>query len=151
MISFGYQAIHIIPILNGEVVTSQCRRVNVGGCHCDGYMQRLIQLRHPGHVNHMTYSRAEVRKCVCNLIKSAMLTRCCVVGSCSEALLHGNRLPGRSREMVLWGLLHQKCSQNTAAFQPGKCTVIVLLLLTYESATVTISAPAARAASAFCA
>ena len=60
IIACGYQVTHIIPVLDGRVVTSQCRRIGVGGTHCDGYMQRLIQLRHSGHFAQMSYPRAEV-------------------------------------------------------------------------------------------
>jgi actin-related protein 5 len=60
IISCGYQATHIIPYLNGCVEPKYCRRINLGGCQVDGFMQRLIQLKHPPHLNYITLSRAEV-------------------------------------------------------------------------------------------
>ena len=56
----GYQTTHILPVLDGKLVPSSCRRINIGGAHADFFMQRLLQLKYPGHVAAITLSRAEV-------------------------------------------------------------------------------------------
>ena len=62
ILSCGYQTSHILPVLDGRIVSQCCRRINIGGCHIDGYMQRLLQLKYPGHLAAVTLSRAEVNK-----------------------------------------------------------------------------------------
>ncbi|KAL4218734.1 Actin-related protein 5 [Mactra antiquata] len=59
VIGCGYQTTHILPILNGKIDIQHCRRINIGGAHVDGFMQRLLQLKYPSHVNAITLSRAE--------------------------------------------------------------------------------------------
>ncbi|XP_011506105.1 PREDICTED: actin-related protein 5 isoform X2 [Ceratosolen solmsi marchali] len=59
IISVGYQATHIIPILDGKADTANSRRINLGGFHITSYMHRLLQLKYPVHVNAITLSRAE--------------------------------------------------------------------------------------------
>ena len=57
----GYQTTHLLPVLGGRLNLANCRRINIGGAHIDGFMQRLLQLKYPGHVNSITLNRAEVR------------------------------------------------------------------------------------------
>ncbi|XP_060598270.1 actin-related protein 5-like [Ruditapes philippinarum] len=59
VIDCGYQTTHILPVLHGRLDLEHCRRINIGGAHVDGLMQRLLQLKYPGHVNSITLSRAE--------------------------------------------------------------------------------------------
>ncbi|KAL8612784.1 hypothetical protein ACOMHN_033454 [Nucella lapillus] len=55
----GYQTTHVLPVLDGRLVSPDCRRINLGGAHADFYMQRLLQLKYPGHAAALTLSRAE--------------------------------------------------------------------------------------------
>ncbi|XP_015112505.1 actin-related protein 5 [Diachasma alloeum] len=59
IVSFGYHATQIIPVLDGRVDPKNARRINVGGFHITSYMHRLLQLKYPVHVNAITPSRAE--------------------------------------------------------------------------------------------
>ncbi|XP_053380397.1 actin-related protein 5-like [Mercenaria mercenaria] len=59
VIGCGYQTTHVLPVLHGRIDLEHCRRINIGGAHVDGFMQRLLQLKYPGHVNAITLSRAE--------------------------------------------------------------------------------------------
>lgn len=59
IVSCGYQATHIIPILNGRMVEGKVRRINLGGFNMINFMFRLLQLKYPVHVNAITLSRAE--------------------------------------------------------------------------------------------
>jgi len=59
VVSFGYQSIHFVPILDGNVVWDQVRRLNLGGAHQIYCLQRVLQLKYPAHVNSLTLSRAE--------------------------------------------------------------------------------------------
>lgn len=60
MIGCGFQATHILPVLDGRLDIQHCRRINIGGAHVDGFMQRLLQLKYPGHLSAITLPRAEV-------------------------------------------------------------------------------------------
>lgn len=60
IVSIGYQATHIIPILDGKADVASAKRINLGGFHITSYMHRLLQLKYPVHVNAITPSRAEV-------------------------------------------------------------------------------------------
>ncbi|KAK3728451.1 hypothetical protein RRG08_017251 [Elysia crispata] len=55
----GYQASHVVPVLSGRVEPSLCRRMNIGGGYIDGFLQRLLQLKYPGHMPFITMARAE--------------------------------------------------------------------------------------------
>ncbi|GFO46785.1 actin-related protein 5-like, partial [Plakobranchus ocellatus] len=55
----GYQATHVVPVLSGQVEPSLCRRINIGGGYVDWFLQRLLQLKYPGHVNSITMARVE--------------------------------------------------------------------------------------------
>ncbi|KAJ8300360.1 hypothetical protein KUTeg_021879 [Tegillarca granosa] len=59
IVSCGYQTTHILPVLNGRIDSMNCRRINLGGATLDGFMQRLLQLKYPGHSAAVTISRAE--------------------------------------------------------------------------------------------
>ncbi|XP_062558705.1 actin-related protein 5 [Armigeres subalbatus] len=59
LISCGYHATHVIPILNGRMVEDKVRRINLGGYNMINFMFRLLQLKYPVHVNAITLSRAE--------------------------------------------------------------------------------------------
>ncbi|OXU27942.1 hypothetical protein TSAR_010339 [Trichomalopsis sarcophagae] len=59
IVSIGYQATHIIPILDGKADVMNAKRINLGGFHITSYMHRLLQLKYPVHVNAITPSRAE--------------------------------------------------------------------------------------------
>ena len=60
MVDCGYQTTHILSVLDGQLVTGCSRRINIGGAQIDAFMQRLLQLKYPGHVNAVTLARAEV-------------------------------------------------------------------------------------------
>ena len=57
VISLGYHAVHVIPVLDGAIDSQGLRRINVGGCQLAGYLQRSMQLKYPAHVNSITVSR----------------------------------------------------------------------------------------------
>ncbi|XP_065091690.1 actin-related protein 5 [Ochlerotatus camptorhynchus] len=59
IISCGYQATHVIPVLNGRMIEDKVRRINLGGFNMINFMFRLLQLKYPVHVNAITLSRAE--------------------------------------------------------------------------------------------
>lgn len=60
IVSIGYQASYVIPLLNGKPDAANSRRINLGGFHITSYMHRLLQLKYPVHVNAITPSRSEV-------------------------------------------------------------------------------------------
>ncbi|XP_047627059.1 actin-related protein 5 isoform X2 [Phacochoerus africanus] len=59
IISSGYQCTHILPILEGRLDAKNCKRINLGGSQAAGYLQRLLQLKYPGHLAAITLSRME--------------------------------------------------------------------------------------------
>ncbi|XP_003220642.1 actin-related protein 5 [Anolis carolinensis] len=59
IISSGYQCTHILPILDGRLDARNCKRINLGGCQATMYLQRLLQLKYPGHFAAITLSRVE--------------------------------------------------------------------------------------------
>ncbi|XP_065913928.1 actin-related protein 5-like [Dysidea avara] len=59
VITSGYQATHILPIVDNKLDASHCKRISVGGAHCTYYMQRLMQLKQPHLQNAITISRAQ--------------------------------------------------------------------------------------------
>lgn len=67
VIGCGFQTTHILPVLGGQLDIQQCRRINLGGAHVDGFLQRLLQLKYPGHLTAVTLPRAEVQKEFCML------------------------------------------------------------------------------------
>ncbi|XP_005990468.1 actin-related protein 5 [Latimeria chalumnae] len=59
IISSGYHCTHILPVLNGRLDARNCKRINLGGSHSATYLQRLLQLKYPGHLAAITMSRVE--------------------------------------------------------------------------------------------
>eukprot|EP00795_Rhopilema_esculentum_P010676 gene10676-19428_t len=59
VISSGFSASHVIPIFNGRASIQNCRRINVGGMNGNIFMQRLMQLKHPGLSAAVSISRAQ--------------------------------------------------------------------------------------------
>ncbi|XP_069035607.1 actin-related protein 5 isoform X2 [Lepisosteus oculatus] len=59
VISSGYHCSHILPVINGRLDARNCKRVNMGGSHAASYLQRLLQLKYPGHLAAITLSRME--------------------------------------------------------------------------------------------
>ncbi|KAK1156264.1 actin-related protein 5-like [Acipenser oxyrinchus oxyrinchus] len=59
IISSGYHCSHVLPVLNGRLDARNCKRINVGGSHSAAYLQRLLQLKYPGHLAAITLSRME--------------------------------------------------------------------------------------------
>ena len=58
-------------------------RINVGGAHVAGYMQRLLQLKYPALLGHITLSRAQEitsSHCYVALNYSAELVAACAMG-----------------------------------------------------------------------
>ncbi|KAI4458866.1 actin [Holotrichia oblita] len=59
IVSMGYHTIHIIPVLDGEIMFGNSRRMNIGGFHVVSFLHRMLQLKYPAHTNAITLSRAE--------------------------------------------------------------------------------------------
>ncbi|XP_037098796.1 actin-related protein 5 [Syngnathus acus] len=59
ILSSGYHCSHILPVLNGRLDAVNCKRVNVAGGQAAAYLQRLLQLKYPGHLPAITLSRME--------------------------------------------------------------------------------------------
>ncbi|KAB1262843.1 Actin-related protein 5 [Camelus dromedarius] len=59
IISSGYQCTHILPVLEGRLDARNCKRINLGGSQAAVYLQRLLQLKYPGHLAAITLSRTE--------------------------------------------------------------------------------------------
>ncbi|KAM6977727.1 actin-related protein 5 [Aplochiton taeniatus] len=59
VLSSGYHCSHILPVINGRLDAENCKRMNVGGSHVLSYLQRLLQLKYPGHLAAVTLSRME--------------------------------------------------------------------------------------------
>ncbi|XP_069508471.1 actin-related protein 5 [Ambystoma mexicanum] len=59
IISSGYQCTHILPVVKGRFDVKNCRRINLGGGQAATYLQRLLQLKYPGHLAAITLSRME--------------------------------------------------------------------------------------------
>ncbi|XP_021776754.2 actin-related protein 5 isoform X2 [Papio anubis] len=59
IISSGYQCTHVLPVLEGRLDAKNCKRINLGGSQAAGYLQRLLQLKYPGHLAAITLSRME--------------------------------------------------------------------------------------------
>ncbi|GJQ83179.1 Arp5 [Trypoxylus dichotomus] len=59
IVSLGYHTIHIIPVLDGEIIFENSRRINTGGFHVVSFLHRMLQLKYPAHTNAITLSRAE--------------------------------------------------------------------------------------------
>ncbi|XP_050415648.1 actin-related protein 5 [Patella vulgata] len=59
IVDCGYQATHILPVYKKHLHAVNSRRINFGGIHLDTFMQRLLQLKYPGHFAAITLSRCE--------------------------------------------------------------------------------------------
>ncbi|KAK6979828.1 actin-related protein 5 [Biomphalaria glabrata] len=59
IVDCGYQATHVVPVIGGRIYPEQCRRINIGGGYIDWFLQRILQLKYPGHVNAITINRVE--------------------------------------------------------------------------------------------
>jgi len=59
VVDCGYQATHLLTVLDGCIQPHHSRRINIGGGYVDWYLQRLLQLKYPCHVNAITMSRVE--------------------------------------------------------------------------------------------
>ncbi|CAK6976380.1 actin-related protein 5 [Scomber scombrus] len=59
ILSSGYHCSHILPVINGRLDAVNCKRVNVAGSQAASYLQRLLQLKYPGHLAAITLSRME--------------------------------------------------------------------------------------------
>ncbi|KAL8179386.1 UNVERIFIED_CONTAM: Actin- protein 5 [Gekko kuhli] len=59
IVSSGYQCTHILPVLDGRLDAKNCRRINLGGCQAAMYLQRLLQLKYPGHLAAISLGRVE--------------------------------------------------------------------------------------------
>lgn len=59
IVSSGYHCCHILPVLNGSLDACNSKRINLGGSQAASYMQRLLQLKYPGHLPAITLSRVE--------------------------------------------------------------------------------------------
>nr|XP_033770780.1 actin-related protein 5 [Geotrypetes seraphini] len=59
VISSGYQCTHVLPVLKGRLEAKNCKRINLGGSQAAVYLQRLLQLKYPGHFAAITLSRIE--------------------------------------------------------------------------------------------
>ncbi|XP_032431696.1 actin-related protein 5 [Xiphophorus hellerii] len=59
ILSSGYHCSHILPVVNGRLDALNSKRVNVAGSQAASYLQRLLQLKYPGHLAAITLSRME--------------------------------------------------------------------------------------------
>uniref|UniRef100_H3D379 Actin-related protein 5 n=1 Tax=Tetraodon nigroviridis TaxID=99883 RepID=H3D379_TETNG len=59
ILSSGYSCSHVLPVVNGRLDAVNCKRVNVAGSQAASYLQRLLQLKYPGHLAAITLSRVE--------------------------------------------------------------------------------------------
>uniref|UniRef100_A0A6I8MX87 Actin-related protein 5 n=2 Tax=Ornithorhynchus anatinus TaxID=9258 RepID=A0A6I8MX87_ORNAN len=59
VVSSGYQCTHVLPVLKGRLDAKNCKRINLGGNQSAIYLQRLLQLKYPGHLAAITLSRME--------------------------------------------------------------------------------------------
>uniref|UniRef100_A0A8C6TC95 Actin-related protein 5 n=1 Tax=Neogobius melanostomus TaxID=47308 RepID=A0A8C6TC95_9GOBI len=59
VLSSGYNCSHVLPVINGRLDAVNCKRVNIAGSQAAAYLQRLLQLKYPGHVAAITLSRME--------------------------------------------------------------------------------------------
>ena len=62
LISCGFQATHVLPVVGGALDHTHCKRLNVGGSHLVTYMQHLVQLQAPSLRQYIYHSRAEVSR-----------------------------------------------------------------------------------------
>ncbi|KAL5467704.1 hypothetical protein EMCRGX_G031967 [Ephydatia muelleri] len=83
IISSGHQATHVMPVVGGKFDARNCKRINIGGAQVVGYMQRLLQLKYPALLGHITLSRAleiTTNHCYVALNYSTELAAACAMG-----------------------------------------------------------------------
>ncbi|CAD8148169.1 unnamed protein product [Paramecium octaurelia] len=56
IVHFGDQTVHVVPIVNGQVIYSNIKRLNLGGLNSLKYFYQTIQLRHP----HLKFTYAQM-------------------------------------------------------------------------------------------
>ncbi|KAM6924688.1 actin-related protein 5 [Xenentodon cancila] len=59
VLSSGCHCSHVLPVINGRLDAVNCKRVNLAGSQSASYLQRLLQLKYPGHLAAITLSRME--------------------------------------------------------------------------------------------
>lgn len=59
LISCGYYATHVVPVIDGVADPTHARRLDIGGYHVTTYLHRLLQLKYPAHFTAITLSRIE--------------------------------------------------------------------------------------------
>ncbi|XP_061592542.1 actin-related protein 5 [Cololabis saira] len=59
VLSSGCHCSHILPVIDGRLDSVNCKRVNLAGSQSASYLQRLLQLKYPGHLAAITLSRME--------------------------------------------------------------------------------------------
>lgn len=62
VVSCGYNATHVLPILSGRITPSLVKRVNVGGISMTDQLTKRLQLLHPEHSPVLTTARVELLK-----------------------------------------------------------------------------------------
>lgn len=60
VVSLGYNATHVLPIIRSKFDVRHAKRINVGTLHMINFLQRLLQLKYPAHASMITPSRTEV-------------------------------------------------------------------------------------------
>lgn len=61
IVSLGYHATHVLPIVRSKFDPRHAKRINIGTSHMITFLQRLLQLKYPAHASMITPSRAEVK------------------------------------------------------------------------------------------
>ena len=59
VVSIGFHTIHILPIIDGKLLSEGVRRINFGGFSLTNYGLKAMQLKYPSHVANITVGRAE--------------------------------------------------------------------------------------------
>lgn len=95
-------------------------RVNVGGSQVVAYMQKLLQLKYPGHAAQITLSRAQVsllKFILYRLTLQNMSPEQAVfdLGNRARSFIHRPRLPGRTFSMVKWRFLGCEWTSNATS------------------------------------
>lgn len=62
VLSCGYNSTHVLPVLQGRLVPSAVKRVNVGGYEMTNQLTRRLQLLNNEHAGVLTHSRVELLK-----------------------------------------------------------------------------------------
>jgi actin-related protein 5 len=59
VVSCGHCTCHILPVLQGRLDATHCKRINLGGFNVVAYLNRLLQLSRPPLLPHLTLTRAQ--------------------------------------------------------------------------------------------